>query len=170
MSVVNVVFCQVEVSATIIGPEVSYLLWCVVVCDLQNSKWCSLGMSRVVAPQECLWIYIHASDYVYHLCLNAHWIMSSSFQTKVTRFTLLLSIFISTYLHVSGNYVPIIRRAYCIYVTLVFFTLGGCLVWGAYCFLVYLFQLLYAFRATVCPSSGELTVSMVHWYFWNKYT
>ena len=32
---------------------------------------------------------------------------------KPTRYTLLLSIFISTYLHVSGNYVPIIRRTYC---------------------------------------------------------
>ena len=32
--------------------------------------------------------------------------------------TLLLSIFISTSLHVSGNYVPIIRRTYCIYATL----------------------------------------------------
>ena len=32
-------------------------------------------------------------------------------------------------------------------------------------FLIYLFQLLYVFRATVCPLSGELTVSMRHWYF-----
>ena len=32
-------------------------------------------------------------------------------------------------------------------------------------FLVYLFQLLLMFRATVCPSSGELAVSMRHWYF-----
>ena len=31
----------------------------------------------------------------------------------------------STSLHVSGNYVPIIRRTYCIYATLVFFTLYG---------------------------------------------
>jgi len=45
------------------------------------------------------------------------------FYTKPTRCTLLLSIFISTSLHVSGNYVPIIRRTYCIYATLVFFTL-----------------------------------------------
>jgi len=37
----------------------------------------------------------------------------------------LLSIFISTSLHVSGNYIPIIRRSYCTYVTLVFFTLYG---------------------------------------------
>jgi len=44
---------------------------------------------------------------------------------KPTRCTLLLSVFISTSLHVSGNYVPIIRRTYCIYVTLVFFTLYG---------------------------------------------
>ena len=47
------------------------------------------------------------------------------FQTKPTRCTILLSIFISTSLHVSGNYVPIIRRTYCIYVTLVFFTVYG---------------------------------------------
>ena len=32
-------------------------------------------------------------------------------------------------------------------------------------FLVYLYQLLHMFRATVCPSSGELTVSIRHWYF-----
>ena len=37
----------------------------------------------------------------------------------------LQSIFISTSLHVSGNYVPIIRRTYCIYATLVFFILYG---------------------------------------------
>jgi len=47
------------------------------------------------------------------------------FQMKPTRCTLLLSIFISTSVHVSGNYVPITRRTYCIYVTLVFFTLYG---------------------------------------------
>ena len=35
----------------------------------------------------------------------------------------LLTIFISTSLHVSGNYLPNIRRTYCIYATLVFFTL-----------------------------------------------
>ena len=33
---------------------------------------------------------------------------------------------------------------------------------GAHCFSVYLFQLLYMFRATMCPSSGELTVSLQH--------
>jgi len=31
-------------------------------------------------------------------------------------------------------------------------------------FLVYLFQLLYMFRATMCPSTGEITLSMQHWY------
>jgi len=40
---------------------------------------------------------------------------------KPTTCTLLISIFISTSLHVLGNYVPIIRRPYCIYATLVFF-------------------------------------------------
>jgi len=47
------------------------------------------------------------------------------FQMKPTRCTLLLSIFISTSVHVSGNYVPIIRRTYCIYATLVYCTLYG---------------------------------------------
>jgi len=46
-----------------------------------------------------------------------------SFQMKPTSCTLLISIFISTSIHVSGNYVPIIRRIYCIYATLVFFNL-----------------------------------------------
>jgi hypothetical protein len=41
---------------------------------------------------------------------------------KPTRCTLLLSIFIPTSLHVSGNNVPIIRGTHCIYATLVFFT------------------------------------------------
>ena len=36
---------------------------------------------------------------------------------------------------------------------------------GAHYFLVYLFQILYMFRATMCPSSGELTVSTRHRYF-----
>ena len=43
-----------------------------------------------------------------------------------------------------------------------------CFKWsqlGAHYFLVYLFQILYMFRATMCTSSGELTVSIRHWYF-----
>jgi len=47
------------------------------------------------------------------------------FQMKQTRCTLLLSIFISTSVHVLDNYVPIIRRTYCIYATLAFVTLYG---------------------------------------------
>ena len=47
------------------------------------------------------------------------------FQMKSTRCTLLLSIFISTSVHGSGNYVPIVRRTYCIFAALVFFTLYG---------------------------------------------
>jgi len=41
------------------------------------------------------------------------------------RCTLLLSIFISTSLHVLGNYVPIIKKTYFIQATLLFFTLYG---------------------------------------------
>ena len=47
------------------------------------------------------------------------------FQMKPSRFTLLISIFISTSLHVSGDGVTIIKRTYCVYVTLVFFTVYG---------------------------------------------
>ena len=39
--------------------------------------------------------------------------------------TLFLSIFISTSLHVSANYVPIITTTYCIYETMVFVTVYG---------------------------------------------
>ena len=53
-----------------------------------------------------------------HPCINF-------FQMKPTRCTRLLSIFISTSPHVSRNCVPTIRRAYCIYATLVFFSLYG---------------------------------------------
>jgi len=59
------------------------------------------------------------------LCFVDHASVYNLFQMKPTRCTLLLSIFISPSLHVSGNYVPIIRRTYCIYMTLVFFILYG---------------------------------------------
>ena len=48
-------------------------------------------------------------------------------------------------LHVSGNHVPIIRRNYFIYAIL----------------LSIFISLLNMFRATMCPSSGEITVSML---------
>jgi len=59
------------------------------------------------------------------LCFVDRASLYNLFQMKSIRCTLLLSIFISTSLHVSGNYVLIIRRTYCIYATLVFFTLNG---------------------------------------------
>ena len=40
---------------------------------------------------------------------------------------------------------------------------------SAHYLLVHLFQLLYMFRAAMCPSSGEFTVSMRHWYFCTLY-
>ena len=58
-------------------------------------------------------------------CASVHGLRVILFQIKPTRRTLLLSIFISISLHVSDNYVPIIRRTYCIYATLVFLTLYG---------------------------------------------
>ena len=59
------------------------------------------------------------------LCFVDRASLYNLFQMKPTRCTLLLSRFISTSLYVSGKCVPIIRRTYCIYATLVFFTLYG---------------------------------------------
>jgi len=50
-------------------------------------------------------------------------------QINPTRSTILLSLFIS-YLHVSGNHVPIIRRNHCIYATLVFVCHSVWVVYG----------------------------------------
>jgi len=61
--------------------------------------------------------------YRYILCHVDRTSLYDLFQMKPNRCTLFLGIFILTSVHVSGNYVPIIRRTYCIYATLVFFTL-----------------------------------------------
>ena len=74
--------------------------------------------------------YFKYDDQICYVLLTVCVPLYNLFQMKPTRCTLLLSIFVSTSLHVSGNYVPIIRRTYCIYATLVFFTLCGWLsVW-----------------------------------------
>jgi len=59
------------------------------------------------------------------LCFVDRASMYNLFQMRPSRCTLLLSIFISTSLHVSGIYVSIIRGTYCNYVTLVISTLYG---------------------------------------------
>ena len=60
--------------------------------------------------------------YWFCLCFVDRASLYNPFQIKPTRCALLLSIFISISVHVSGNYVPIIKRIYCIWATLVFFT------------------------------------------------
>jgi len=65
-----------------------------------------------------------ATVLVFYVLLTMH-PLYNLFQMKPSRCTLLLGIFISTSLHVSGDYVPIIRITYCIYSTLVFFTVYG---------------------------------------------
>ena len=74
--------------------------------------------------------YLRHADYSYFvetcvsiLCFVDRSSLYNLFQMKPTRCTILFSIFISTFVHVSGNYVPIIRRIFSIYATLVFFTL-----------------------------------------------
>jgi len=101
-------------------------------------------------------------SYVVTLEANITWINQDVyhlFQMKPARCTLLRSIF--QLLYMFREPVSIIRRIYFIYATLVLFTLYGWLSGR----LVYLFQLVYMFRAAMCPSSGELTVSMRHWYY-----
>jgi len=69
---------------------------------------------------------IHQNAIIYKqqiLCFVDPASLHNLFQMKPARCTLLLNIFISTSLHVSGKYVPIIRRTYCIYAQLVFFPL-----------------------------------------------
>jgi len=75
---------------------------------------------------------VHIDTYAYthaHMLACIHTYININlynlFKMKPTRCTLLLSIFISTSLRVSDNYVTIIWRTYCIYVTLVLFTLYG---------------------------------------------
>ena len=58
------------------------------------------------------------------LPINGNWFGNCDiFQMKPIRCTLLLNIFISTSLHVTGDHVPIIRRNNCIYI---YTTLGTC--------------------------------------------
>ena len=70
-----------------------------------------------------------------------------------------------------NNFFHLIFRTNLYRVFYVLLTVHPCIVCfklsqlGSHYFLVFLFQLLYMFRATMCPSSGELTVSMRHWYF-----
>jgi hypothetical protein len=60
------------------------------------------------------------------LCIWVIWnSILISLQVNPTRCTILLSIFISLLYMFRANHVPIIRRNYCIYVTLVFVTLCG---------------------------------------------
>jgi hypothetical protein len=90
---------------------------------------------------KCPHQYKTTGKSVFFMCFVDRASLCNLFQMKPNSCTLLLSIFISTSLHVLGNYVPIIRTTYCIYATLVFsivygwlsgvlvgMRLGGCLV------------------------------------------
>ena len=91
------------------------------------SKWPDTFRTALV----CVYIYIIFLRAVSEKQLDMNFVFLTVhpciifFQMKPARCTLLLSVFISISLHVSANYVPIIRRTYCIYKTLAFFTLYG---------------------------------------------
>jgi len=89
-----------------------------VLWDLQQHAWMHACMGFCM--YRCLAFFWH----IFHVLLTVH-PCTIFFQIKPTRCTVLLSTLISTSIHVLGNYVNIIRRTYCIYVTLVFFTLYG---------------------------------------------
>jgi len=85
-----------------------------------------LGFNHFVV----IFYYYNTSSLVSIICLFIVWSETiiginiiHLFQMKPTMCTLFLSTFISTSLHVSGNYVPIIRRTFCNYATLAFFNL-----------------------------------------------
>jgi len=61
----------------------------------------------------------HYMTFVMIILMGAQTAPYNLFQIKPTRCTLPYSICISTSVYVSGNYMPIIRRTYCIYATLV---------------------------------------------------
>ena len=75
LSAVNVVRCQVEVSAThmITRPEESYRLWCVVVCDLETSwmrrPWPSWGRGAT----KYIYIYIYEIRAFYEIMWRNNW-------------------------------------------------------------------------------------------------
>jgi hypothetical protein len=61
LSVVSVVCCQVQVSASLCDglitcPEESYRLWCVVVCDLETSWMRRPWPNGALAPKKCTYI------------------------------------------------------------------------------------------------------------------
>jgi len=90
--------------------------------------WQLIKLLDIISNVNTVFIFCHNYICSIFLCSFYRASLYNLFQMKPTRCTPLLSIFISTSVHVSGNYVSIIRKTYYIYATL-FFSLckGGCL-------------------------------------------
>jgi len=92
------------------------------------NKW-SVWLSFMhVANKSSVWLsFMHGANKwsVYLWCTVQTSDVFDYLWCTVQTWRLFLSIIISTSLHVSRNYVPVIRRTYCICATLVFFTVYG---------------------------------------------
>ena len=93
--------------------DINYKLNKIIHSSFNTYVFCTTGLKMILWGRN---IFCHFKNITITSCFFL-------FQMEPTRCTLLLSIFISTSLHVSSNYVPLIRRTYCVYATLVFFTL-----------------------------------------------
>ena len=78
-------------------------------CSVQNEKY----QYRVLCQLQLKLHKVSLGIYIKFCYFFERASLYNPFQMKPTRCTLLLSIFISTSIHVWGNYVPIIRRTYC---------------------------------------------------------
>ena len=115
---------------------------------------------------------------VYHICLNTRWILFTQYSVfrwwiteKFWPFIMVNAVIFPWDICCKSTILLAVLQMWYIVEFYVLLTMHPCIIFfkwsqlGAHYFLVYLFQLLYMFRATMCPSSGELTVSMRHWYF-----
>ena len=105
----------------------------ILITKFRTSMWNILGSSENSPGRNLIErIYIKHTNIFYVLFTVYPCIMCFKWsQLRCARCTLIVSIFISTSLHVSGNCVPIISRIYCIYATLVFFRYIWVAVWSA---------------------------------------
>ena len=106
---------------------VSFRFWIAAEISLQDtdSRQCHCNQSGITYSFTSINTH-RLQEYTKQiLCFVDCTSLYNRFQMKPNKCTLIPSIFFSTSLPVSGYYVPIIRRTYRIYATLVFFTLYG---------------------------------------------
>jgi len=88
-----------------------------------SHKYNAINVPTFIYPSHTR--HVSADNFGHHKVILQQRKRQNIFQTTPARCTQFLSTFISTSPHVSGDYVPITRTAYCIYAPMVFFTLYG---------------------------------------------